>query len=143
MRLVRYADLAWTPPIPDWGRCHWLEILRTEGKPVAWPPPLPAQWSKLDEQARRNWTDDYLRDATPRLQASMTGPGRFEVEDRDIGRFRLLLTEAMLGTGGSVVVKWRGHVLAKRAVPGTITFLLEFAERFDRTFLPTAEVVLP
>src|SRR5262249_36968084 len=26
-RLVRYADLAWTPPIADWGRCHWLEIL--------------------------------------------------------------------------------------------------------------------
>jgi hypothetical protein len=33
--------------------------------------------------------------------------------------------------------------LEKPAVPGTMTFLLEFAERFDRTFLPTAAVVLP
>jgi poly(3-hydroxybutyrate) depolymerase len=141
-RLVRYADLAWTPPIADWGRCHWLEIQRTDGKQIEWPPKVPAQWSRLDEQGRRNWLDGYLREHTPRLQASMTAPGRFEVEDRGIERFRLLLTGAMVG-GGTVVVKWRGHVLEKPAVPATITFLLEFAERFDRTFLPTAAVVLP
>jgi pimeloyl-ACP methyl ester carboxylesterase len=143
-RLVRYADLAWTPAIADWGRCHWLEILRTDGKPIVWPPKVAAaQWQRLDEQGRRNHLDSYLREHTPRLQADMPAPGRFEVEDRGIERFRLLLTEAMVSPGAGVTVKWRGHVLEKAAPADTITFLLEFAERFDRTFLPTAAVVLP
>ena len=143
-RLVRYADVSWAPPLPDWGRCHWLEILRTDGRAVtAWPTKLPARWLKLDDKGRRRFLEDHLRDGTARLVAVQRAPGRFAIEDRGIERFRLLLTADRIDPGGKVVVEWRGHRIEKAAAPAVRPFLVEFAERFDRTFLPTAEVVLP
>ena len=84
-----------------------------------------------------------MREGTARLQAELLGPGEFAVEDRGIEQFRLLLTADMLGPDGKVTIKWRGHRLEKQTRPEVLPFLLEFAERFDRTFLLTAEVVLP
>jgi hypothetical protein len=128
----------------DCWRCHWLEILRTDGRTIEWPPKVaPAVWNKLDERGKRDHLDSLVRERLPRLEARMTAPGRFEVDDRGIERFRLLLTEAMLDVRGKVTVAWRGHVLEKPAAPSAAAFLLEFVERFDRTFLPIASVVLP
>ena len=56
---------------------------------------------------------------------------------------RILLTEEMFIPGSAVQVKWRGKTVKKAAVKNKRVLLLEFVERFDRTFLPIAEVRLP
>ncbi len=142
-RVVRYADQAWMPPLADWGRLHWLEIVRTDAVAIDWPPKVTAPRGKLDAQAVRNAIDAHVRDHLPRLQVHRQRPGRFEVQDRAIAAFRLLVTDAMLGPDGSLVATWRGHTLTKTAAPSARVLLAEFAERFDRTFLPTAEVRFP
>ena len=142
--LVKFPDRAWTPHRREFGRHHWLEALTYKyGALVPFPPKVPAsKWRKLDEPGRLAYLDQYLRDMLPRIEASMSEPGIFEVKDRHITSFRLLLSEDMLGTKKTVVVRWRGRTLHKPIVRSAEVFLREFVERFDRTFSPIAEVRL-
>jgi hypothetical protein len=68
--------------------------------------------------------------------------GRYDVEDRYIHGFRLLLTPAVVGRDPHVEARWRGHVRRKAATPSSAMLLAEFIARFDRSLLPTAEVLV-
>jgi poly(3-hydroxybutyrate) depolymerase len=144
-RLVKFPDRAWTPHRHDFGRHHWLEVLRYDRRVVVpFPPKVSAsKWGRLDAAGQLAYLDQYLRDSLPRLQVTMSAPGEFDVEDRHIESFRLLLSEDRIGEKGKVTVRWRGHVIKMQAEPSARVFLREFVERFDRTFSPIAEVRLP
>lgn len=144
-RVVKVPELCWAPRHPDHGRAHWIEIRRVDPKvQLPFPPPLPA--GKLrgrDAAGQRDLLEQVLREQQPRLEVRMLGAGRFEVLDRHVHSFRLLLTGAMCGPDGKVEVRWRGQVLRRQVAPDRAVLLREFVERFDRSFLPTLEVVLP
>ena len=52
--------------------------------------------------------------------------------------FRLLLSEEMSDPNLPAKVTWNGRTVTRKAVPSKETLLLDFVERFDRTFLPVA-----
>lgn len=78
----------------------------------------------------------------PRIEIDAVTPGRFDVKDRHIDSFRLLLTRELIGDAEAIEVRWRGRRFKLPVKPSTEVFLRDFVERFDRTFLPIAEVVL-
>lgn len=142
--LVKFPDCAGEPHRRDFGRHHWLEVLDYQRKAkVPFPPKVPdRRWRKLDDAGRLTYLDQYLRDALPRLEVRRSGPGQFTVKDREIASFRLLLSKKMLGEQAKVAVRWRGRTIRRPVVFSPEVFLREFVERFDRTFLPVAEVIL-
>ena len=77
-------------------------------------------------------------EAKPLLQRQ-----RFAARGEGVRSFELLLTPEMLGKKGAVEIKWRGRTVRKTARPDAMVLLAEFAERFDRTFLPVATVRVP
>lgn len=101
------------------------------------------RWQRLDEPARREFALDQAIAHTARLEGRRTAPGRFVLAARGVTKARLLLTAAMVGPGGRVAVQWQGRTIEKKAVPSAAVLLGEFVERFDRTFLPVVEIVVP
>ena len=67
----------------------------------------------------------------------------FEAKTYRVKRFRILLTPEMIGPDGQVTVTWNGKVVAKKPPVSRQVLAAEFAEHFDRTFLPVAEVTVP
>lgn len=142
--LVTFPDCAWASHRRGFGRHYWLEVLDYDRlAKVPFPPKVPERkWRKLDDAGRLSYLDQYLRDSLPRLEVCCTGPGQFTAKDRDIDSFRLLLSKEMIGEQGKVSVRWRGRTIRQSVVLSPEVFLREFVERFDRTFLPVAEVLL-
>jgi hypothetical protein len=60
-----------------------------------------------------------------------------------VRRFRLLLADGMFVPGERVTVVWNGRTRRKSAEPSKEVALLDFADRFDRTYLPVVEVRIP
>jgi len=126
------------------GRAWWVEILDTK-KPAKEMFPLrvdPRQWTKMTDRAKRAFQAVEAEKHTARLEASMPEPGVFVVRTVGVKRFRLLLTPAMIGERGSIEVRVNGRKRKRTIKPSKRVLLREFAERFDRTFLPVAEVSL-
>jgi dienelactone hydrolase len=130
---------------PAEARAAWAEITGFEASVVANPKLEvdPGTWDRASEAARRAMVLDLLIDRTARLRVAMTAPGRFTAGSRGVSRFRLLLTRAMLASDGSVEVQWLGRTYRKKVVPQARILLREFAERFDRSFLPIGEFAVP
>jgi hypothetical protein len=97
----------------------------------------------MSEERQRVYALDWLIDRTARLRVAMTALGRFAADSRGVTRFRLLLSRAMLPADGSVEVQWLGRTYRKKVVPQIGVLLREFAERFDRSFLPIGEIRVP
>ena len=146
-RLVKFPDTTWFPKRADFGRHHWLEVLRLDPDlRLPFPPTVPtATWSRLDAAGRLAYVDNYLRQQLPRIEVRWDGAGLFDVDDRHVHAFRLLLPATMLGEPmrTQIEVHWRGHSLRKPIEPDAAVLLHDFVERFDRTQLPIAEVRLP
>lgn len=126
-------------------RAAWVEILAVD-REVAEEFPLRVdgrRWQQLDEQAKREYVHELVLARTARLRVARTGPGEFAAEGRGVKEFRLLLTGAMCGDGGAVLVRWNGRTIRRRAEPQALVLLQDFVERFDRTFLPVAAVTVP
>jgi pimeloyl-ACP methyl ester carboxylesterase len=143
--LVRMPAIGDVPLAAHFGRRRWFDVVRTDPElKIKWPMQVPAsKWNRLDEQSRRDLMDDYVRDLRPRLQIERARPGRFIVTERSIHAFRLLLTPDLCDAKGDVVVIWHGKELRRHPEPSATVLLRDFAECFDRTFLPVLEVVLP
>lgn len=126
-------------------RAGWASILTFEpAVAVDFQVPVnPVHYDKLDEAAQRAVVLDRLVERTARLVVKNLGQGRFAAEGKGTKSFALLLDASMLGKDGQVEVKWQGKTVRKLAQPSVAVLLREFAERFDRSFLPTAQVVVP
>ena len=100
-------------------------------------------WQRLDDAGKRALLLDRLAEYTARLVVQDKGQGRFVAESKLVKSFELLLSAPRVGKDGAVEVRWQNRTIRKKAGQDTAVLLEDFAERFDRTFLPVARVVVP
>jgi dienelactone hydrolase len=130
---------------PNEGRAFWVEILSPD-RSVQDTFRLQVQekeWNALDDDGKRRFMQDEADRRTARLEVEQLAPGRFSAKSRGVRKLRLLLTADMTGNSGAVEVTLDGKARRKTARPDVRVLLLEFVERFDRAFLPVAEVTIP
>jgi len=127
------------------GRAYWVEIRQTKRpvKEVFVPQVRADEWARLDDAGKRRFMAEAALARTARLEVEMTGPGEFNAKSTGVARFRLLLTTAMFDPRTAVSLRWQGRARSKRVRLSTRVLLSEFAERFDRTFLPVGELSIP
>ncbi|MHC4339651.1 MAG: carboxylesterase family protein [Planctomycetota bacterium] len=130
---------------PRHGRADWMEILAVERdiKEAFTPQVRPDRWNALDDAGKRRFIVRAAVQRTARLEVVMRGPGVFEAESRGVRRFRLLLDAEMYDPAAPVRVTWKGKTRSKKVSASRSVLLRDFVERFDRTFLPVAEVTIP
>lgn len=126
------------------GRAAWAEVLAgKKGVEEVFTPTIrSSKFERMDEDETRRWMVAEADERTARLEAELAEPGRFEVSAADVARFRLLLEPDMYEPGERVVVEIRGRRERSEPRASAEVLLREFAERFDRRFLPVAEVVI-
>ncbi len=126
------------------GRAFWAQILAT-GKDVEEdfvPKVRKSEWDRLDDDGKRRWMNDEAEKRTARLEVTRKGVGRFTAKARGVERFRLLLEAGDFDPAKPVEVAVGPRTIRTRVAANARVLLEEFAERFDRTFLPVAEVVI-
>ncbi len=125
-------------------RSSWVEVLaldRSVRESVR--PRIDARrWQAADDQTRRRLVQKQVDERTARIQAEWTAPGVVRVEVERVQRFRLLLREEDLEGDGHTTVRVGSRRHRVRPTPDARVLLEDFVERFDRTFLPVAEVVI-
>ncbi len=123
-------------------RAFWLEILSFKRdvsedfriKVAA------AAWNDLDDAGRRELMHNRARERSARIEARISAPGQFQITSRGVRKFRLLLEPSMLDEKGRAELMIDGKTLRRRPQPDKRVLLREFAERFDRSFLPSMEL---
>lgn len=129
----------------DEARAAWLEITAFD-KSVAEEFVLKVdarRYGALDDTGKRRFHALAADKKTARLAGTFAGPGLFTLESSGVSKARLLLTREMFVPGGAVEVQWNGKLRKKPAEPSKEVLLLDFVERFDRTFLPVVEISVP
>lgn len=127
------------------GRASWAQVLETK-KTVKeeFKLQIPqSKWAALGDEGQRRFLQAAADKRTGRLVLHRRNNGKFEAKGRGIKRFRLLLTADDFSPDERVEVLVDGRRKRKKVQPSKQVLLREFAERFDRTFLPVAEMVLP
>ena len=100
------------------------------------------KWNALDDAGKKRFLIDQADERTARLEVQRVSPGAFAAKSRFVTRFRLLLAEGLYDPEAPVRVRHQGRTRKVRVVPSAEVLLTEFVERFDRRFLPVAEVVI-
>jgi len=130
----------------DEARSFWIEITAFEKNvEEIFQPVIPVnEWKALDLPAQRARMLKEADKRTARLEVKREGPGKFSATGSGVASFRLLLTQEMLGPKNSVQIKWQAKSIAPQSsVPGKLIALDDFAERFDRGWIPVAECRAP
>lgn len=144
-RVPRPARVLRLAARPGEGRSRWAEILETSAKveEVFSPQVSAVRWRRMDEDARRRALQAMVDDRTARLEVERKARGRYVAHLDGVRRFRVLLASEDLPEEGPVEVVGKGHRVRCAVASSKEVLLGEFAERFDRTFLPVMEVVVP
>lgn len=127
------------------GRSFWVEVLATKS-PVkeVFKLQIPqSKWAALGDDGQRRYLQAEADRRTGRLSVRRVEKGHFEARGKGIKKFRLLLTTEDFDPDERVEVIVDGRRKRKKVAASKLTLLGEFAARFDRTFLPVAEVALP
>ena len=127
------------------GRAFWAEIseLDTRKAQETFQPKLSAaEAAELDDEGLRRAFVSMARERTARLEARQLAPGRFQLQTRFVKRVRLLLSPEMLPEDDKVEVMTGEREKSFRVRRDAQLLLREFVERFDRSFLPVAQVEL-
>ncbi len=127
------------------GRQAWAEILRTEGD-VQETFPLrvrAVRWNRLDEDERRRTMQDQADEHTARMEVRREADGRYVARTTGVAAFRILLTREDLPEKGRIEVRADRRRVRRDAAEDQSVLLVDFAEHFDRTFLPVMEVRVP
>ena len=125
------------------GRSRWADITRFEREVTEeFEPRVDAgRWNAAqDETARLLLIQEQVDERTAQLQVEMDSPGVFRAGTKGVRKFRLLLTREMIGEDGRVSIELDGKLRKLKPRLSAEVLLQEFAERFDRRFLPVAEV---
>ncbi len=124
-------------------RNAWIEITAFE-KTVEeeFQPVIPVnEWKALDAAGQRARMLKEAEKRTARLEATREGAGKFALKGTGVAGFRLLLAQEWLGPKNTLLLRWQGKTLAPRTVVvDKAVALADFAERFDRTWIPVAEL---
>ena len=127
-------------------RSFWVEITAFDKNvEEEFAPTIPVnEWKALDAAGQRARMMKEADKRTARLEVKREAPGRFTAVGSGVSGFRLLLTQEMLGPKNSVQLKWQTKLIAPKAtVLDKAIALGDFAERFDRTWIPVAECRAP
>jgi poly(3-hydroxybutyrate) depolymerase len=101
------------------------------------------KWKLMDDAGRRDWAQSEADKHTARLEVRLDGPGKFTAKSEQVLRFRLLLSAEMFDPATPVLLTLNDKPSKYDAKPSRLVLLRDFVERFDRTFLPVAEVSCP
>lgn len=100
----------------------------------------PRTWNRLSDDEKRLKLVKETDKRTARIEMDFKSVGVFEGRGDGIKEFRILLTQEMYDPKKPVSVKFNKRVKKRRPEVSRELLLTEFAERFDRTFLPVAEI---
>ncbi len=130
---------------PDEARSFWAEATRfAPSVDEKFRPDVEERkWKAMDDDARRKWAQEEADKRTARLEVKLDGPGKFTATTSLVMRFRLLLSSDMFDPAAPVEVTTNGKPARYDVKPSKLVLLKDFVERFDRTFLPVAEVSCP
>jgi dienelactone hydrolase len=126
------------------GRAFWVEVLEPgpNVKEDFTPKVSAAGWASKSEDEKRLYLIAEAEKRTARLQVERGGAGRYSATSTSVKRWRILLEAQDLDGKQELVVTWNGDSSKQRPRPSAFVLLEEFAERFDRTFVPVAELQL-
>lgn len=124
------------------GRSRWLEITAVnDDVQVVFEPRLSPRFQSWSDEKQTVAWQEAVDERTARLAVERTGLGRYQAKGRGVRSFRLLLEREDLPEKGQVRVKFdRSRTYGVE--PDVRVLLREFVERFDRRFLPVAEVLV-
>jgi len=127
------------------GRAFWVEILAMDRaiKESFMPQVKVAEWNALDDAGKRRYIAAAAEKRTARLEVTRERAGVFSARGTAVRRFRLLLAADMFDPREPLSISWKGRTRTIRARPSKRALLLDFVERFDRTYLPVASVRIP
>ena len=128
----------------DEGRAYWIEVLEVK-KPILeeFQVPLTPRWKTADSEEQRVIIQEVADSKTGLVRVELSGPGRYTLQaSPGVECVRLLLPQRALIEGQPLQVTWNGTRMRKKPDVSKEVLLVEFAERFDRQFLPVAEVLV-
>lgn len=125
-------------------RAFWVDVLKTDKKRVQEIPQIAAtrSYDSLDEMGKREFVARRIEKRTGRLEVEYQGKGKFFAKGRHVTSFRILLEPEMFDPKKPVLVRYKARQHRLRTAPSKAVLCREFADRFDRTFLPVAEVTV-
>lgn len=129
----------------DENRAAWLEIagLDKHVEEIFRPKIEQGDFLAMDESAQWRFFVKEAVERNARVVAHRREPGAFSLELTRATKVRLYLRPEDLANGGKLAIHLRDKVLQRRARPDAKVLLEQFAERFDRSFLPVAQVEVP
>ncbi|MEW6741733.1 MAG: alpha/beta hydrolase-fold protein [Planctomycetota bacterium] len=123
-------------------RSFWLEVSELDSEvevdfaPVA----LKRRLEAMDEVERRLLVFEQSAEKTARVEARITGRGRFSIKSSRAAEVRLLLDREMFQPGRPVTVSVNGNNKKMDVQEDVWVLLRDYVERLDPEFLPTAEL---
>jgi dienelactone hydrolase len=130
---------------PGEGRACWVEITELgKGIEEVFQPKLDARrYNSMSDEQKVEAVADLVDEKTARLEVSMSAPGRFQANVKDVAAFRLLFTTEMLDPDGGVQVRVGSKTIKARPSADAAVLLGDYVERLDGGFLPVAELRIP
>jgi hypothetical protein len=125
-------------------RAFWLEVLEKDKSRVRVVPQIAATaaFAKLDAKGQREYVARAIEKKTARLEVKITGKGEFFAKAKYVRKFRILLEPEMFDPKKRVLVRYNARNRRFKVTPSKKVLCRDFADRFDRTFLPVAEVIV-
>lgn len=127
------------------GRAFWAEVLKLDRriKETFVPRVKAEEWNGLDADGRKEWVAAAVESGTARLEVRRQDGNVFQAVTYRVKKFRLLLADGMYDPDERITVVWNGKTITKQPPLSKRVLVQDFAERFDRTYLPVAEVTIP
>ena len=125
-------------------RAFWVHVAEKDRSRVKVVPRIPAsrKVQAMDINEKREYVANAVERRTARLEVERLAKGRFLARAKLVRSFKILLDPSMFEPGKPVLVKYKAR--QRRMVVRTSKTVLcrDFADRFDRTFLPVAELTV-
>ncbi|MFK5955376.1 MAG: hypothetical protein QM477_02915 [Planctomycetota bacterium] len=100
----------------------------------------PKEWQRMDTNKRANYIQNLADEQTSRIMVERTDTGTFVLQAFGVKKCSLMLPQEWIGEDNKVTVTVADKTSQLKAKPSRKVLLNDFVERFDRTFLPVAEV---
>ena len=124
-------------------RAFWVQATALDRKIKETPQIVASRrFAQLDDMGKRDYVARAVEKRTARLAVKMLGKRKFAAQAKGVRAFRILLDESMLDGDKPVLVRYKARNRRLPVKRSKKVLCREFVERFDRTFLPVAEVIV-
>jgi len=100
----------------------------------------PGKWNALDESGKANFVQRLAESKTGRVQGEHGDVGFFKLTMSGVKRVSLLVPKEWVPENGKVKVKVNKRTKTVKPIASRQVLILDFVERFDRSFLPVYEI---